>query len=152
LKALVDDRTKELSKSNKWHEALFENATDGIVVLDRNGIIVNANERACEMHGFSKEALIGSHSSLLEVDENRSAAAERLQQQLRGESLVYETVHYKKDGSRISLEVSSRAIPSMMTCSSSRSSGKLPRRRRSRSTSSRRRRWTPSACWPGDRP
>jgi len=111
LKALVDDRTKELSKSNKWHEALFENATDGIVVLDRNGIIVNANERACEMHGFSKEALIGSHSSLLEVDENRSAAAERLQQQLRGESLVYETVHYKKDGSRISLEVSSRAIP-----------------------------------------
>ncbi len=111
LKSMVEDRTKELSKSNKWHEALFENATDGIVVLDRNGIIVNANERACEMHGFSKEALVGSHSSLLEVDENRGAAAERLQQLLQGESLVYETVHFKKDGSRIFLEVSSRAIP-----------------------------------------
>lgn len=111
LKSMVDDRTKELSKSNKWHQALFDNATDGIVVLDRNGIIVNANERACEMHGFSKEALVGSHSSLLEVDENRGAAAERLQQLLRGESLVYETVHFKKNGSRIFLEVSSRAIP-----------------------------------------
>ncbi len=111
LQSMVDDRTKELSKSNKWHQALFENATDGIVVLDRNGIIVNANERACEMHGFSKEALVGSHSSLLEVDENRSAAAERLQKLLQGESLVYEAVHFKKNGSRISLEVSSRAIP-----------------------------------------
>ncbi len=110
LQSMVDDRTKELSKSNKWHEALFENATDGIVVLDRDGIIVNANERACEMHGFSKEALVGSHSSLLEVDENRSAVAERLQKLLQGESLVYETVHYKKNGSRIFLEVSSKAI------------------------------------------
>jgi PAS domain S-box-containing protein len=111
LQSMVEDRTKELSKSNKWHEALFENATDGIVVLDRNGIIVNVNERACEMHGFSKEALVGSHSSLLEVDENRVAAAEHLQQLLQGESLVYETVHFKKNGSRIFLEVSSRAIP-----------------------------------------
>ena len=111
LQSMVEDRTKELSRSNKWHQALFENATDGIVVLDRNGIIVNANERACEMHGFSKEALVGSHSSLLEVDENRGAAAERLQKLLQGESLVYETVHFKKNGSRISLEVSSRAIP-----------------------------------------
>jgi PAS domain S-box-containing protein len=111
LQSMVEDRTKELSKSNKWHEALFENATDGIVVLDRDGIIVNANERACEMHGFSKEALVGSHSSLLEVDENRIGAAERLQKLIRGESLVYETVHFKKNGSRIFLEVSSRAIP-----------------------------------------
>jgi two-component system, cell cycle sensor histidine kinase and response regulator CckA len=111
LESMVDDRTKELSKSNKWHQALFENATDGIVVLDRNGIIMNANERACEMHGFSKEALVGSHSSLLEVDENRVVAAERFQQLLQGESLVYETAHYKKNGSRVFLEVSSKAIP-----------------------------------------
>jgi PAS domain S-box-containing protein len=111
LQSMVEDRTKELVKSNKWHQALFENATDGIMVLDRDGIIVNVNERACEMHGFSKEALVGSHSSLLEVDENRGAAAEHMQQLLQGESLVYETVHFKKNGSRIFLEVSSRAIP-----------------------------------------
>jgi PAS domain S-box-containing protein len=108
---MVDDRTKELSKSNQWHQALFENATDGIVVLDKNGIIMNANERACDMHGFSKEALIGSHSGLLEVDEKRGEAAERLQRILQGESLVYETEHFKKDGTRIFLEVSSKAIP-----------------------------------------
>ncbi len=111
LKSMVEDRTMELSKSNQWHQALFDNATDGIVVLDKNGIITNANDRACDMHGFSKEALIGSHSGLLEVDEKRGEAAERLQRILQGESLVYETEHFKKDGTRIFLEVSSKAIP-----------------------------------------
>jgi len=111
LKSMVEDRTKELSKSNQWHQALFDNATDGIMVLDQNGIIMNANERASEMHGFSKEALVGSHSGLLEVDERRGEAAERLQRILKGESLVYETEHFKKDGTRIFLEVSSKAIP-----------------------------------------
>jgi PAS domain S-box-containing protein len=111
LKSMVEDRTKELSKSNQWHQALFDNATDGIVVLDKNGIIINANDRACDMHGFSKDALVGSHSGLLEVDEKRGEAAERLERIFRGESLVYETEHYKKDGTRIFLEVSSKAIP-----------------------------------------
>jgi PAS domain S-box-containing protein len=111
LKSMVEERTQELSKSNQWHQALFDNATDGIMVLDQNGIIMNANDRAAEMHGFSKEALVGSHSGLLEVDERRGEAAERLQRILRGESLVYETEHFKKDGTRIFLEVSSKAIP-----------------------------------------
>jgi signal transduction histidine kinase/CheY-like chemotaxis protein len=62
------------------------------------------------MHGFDKEALIGIHSSLLEVDENRMLAGERLQMMLRGDSLFYETTHFKKDGTRIFLEVSARAI------------------------------------------
>jgi PAS domain S-box-containing protein len=111
LKSMVEERTMELSKSNQWHQALFDNATDGIMVLDQNGIIINANDRACDMHGFSKEALVGSHSSLLEVDEKRGEAAERLRRISQGESLVYETEHFKKDGNRIFLEVSSKAIP-----------------------------------------
>jgi PAS domain S-box-containing protein len=111
LKSMVEERTQELSKSNQWHQALFDNATDGIMVLDQNGIIMNANDRAAEMHGFSKDALVGSHSGLLEVDEQRGEAAERLRRILQGESLVYETEHFKKDGTRIFLEVSSKAIP-----------------------------------------
>jgi PAS domain S-box-containing protein len=111
LQSMVDDRTKELRKSNQWHHALFESATDGIIVTDTDGVIVNANERACELHGFTKEAMIGIHGNLLEVDESRFKAAERMRQILSGESLVYETTHFKKDGTRFSLEVSAKAIP-----------------------------------------
>ncbi len=110
LEDLVAERTKELNKSEQWHRSLFENATDGIMVLDKNGIIVNANEKACEMHGFERNALIGTNIKLLEEGGNKEKAIERTKRIINGESLVFETVHNKKDGTPIFLEISSKAI------------------------------------------
>jgi PAS domain S-box-containing protein len=110
LELLVQERTHELNKSEQWHRSLFENATDGIIVLDKNGIIVNTNEKVCEMHGFSKEALVGAHIKLLEESENKEKIAERLRLILGGESIVYETRHNKKDGTPIDFEISAKAI------------------------------------------
>ncbi len=112
LKAMVEERTKDLNKSEQWHKSLFENATDGIMVLDRDGVIMNVNERACQMHGFNREAMVGTYSGLLEAEDNKAKVSERMRRMiLHGESLVFETEHYRKDGSRISLEVTSKAIP-----------------------------------------
>jgi PAS domain S-box-containing protein len=110
LEELVAERTTELNKSEQWHRSLFENATDGIIVLDKNGIIVNANQRACEMHGFSRTALVGTHIKLLETGTNKENMTERMHHILNGESLVFETTHNKKDGNPIYLEISSKAI------------------------------------------
>ena len=37
LEDVVEERTVELVKSEQWHRALSENATDGIVVTDQHG-------------------------------------------------------------------------------------------------------------------
>lgn len=110
LEDLVAERTQELNKSEQWHRSLFENAIDGIVVLDKNGMIVNVNQRACEMHGFSQTALVGTHIKLLEAGTHKEKMAERMRRILNGESLVFETTHNKKDGNPIYLEISSKAI------------------------------------------
>ena len=110
LESLVLERTKKLHESEQWHRSLFENATDGIVVLDKNGVIVNANGKACEMHGFNKETLVGTHIKLLEQSENKEIIAERQRRILAGESLVFETRHNKKDGTPLDLEISAKAI------------------------------------------
>jgi len=110
LEELVAERTAELNKSEQWHRSLFENAIDGIVVLDKNGMIMNANQRACEMHGFSRTALVGTHIKLLEAGTDKEKMAERMHRILNGESLVFETTHNKKDGNPIYLEISSKAI------------------------------------------
>ncbi|NWF75598.1 MAG: PAS domain S-box protein, partial [Nitrospirae bacterium] len=110
LEELVKERTKELSISEKWHRSIFDNATDGIIVLDKNGIIVNVNKKACELHGFERDALIGVNISLLEVKEENQTLNERLTQILNGASLVYETEHFRKDGEKVLLEVSSNRI------------------------------------------
>jgi len=110
LERLVQERTKELNKSEQWHRSLFDSATDGIIVLDRNGIVLKTNDNACAMHGYSKDDLLGAHISLLENDDHREKMAERMLRILAGESLVFETTHNKKDGSPLHLEISSKAI------------------------------------------
>lgn len=110
LETLVQQRTKELAISEKWHRSIFDNATDGIVVLDKNGVILNVNQKACEMHGFDKKALVGINASRLDAKNNKEEYDERMSRILNGESLIYETQHYKNDGEKVLLEVSSKAI------------------------------------------
>lgn len=110
LEDLVQERTKELTISEKWHRSIFDNATDGIVVLDKNGVIVNVNRKACEIHGFDKDALIGVNVELLDSKGNKENYQERMSSILNGASIIYETEHYRKDGSKVLLEVSSKAI------------------------------------------
>ncbi len=111
LEDLVAVRTQDLNKSEQWHRSLFENATDGIVILDKNGVIVKTNEKACEMHGFNSETLVGTHIKLLEdTGSNKEKMVERMRRILAGETLVYETRHNKKDGAAIDLEVSAKSI------------------------------------------
>jgi PAS domain-containing protein len=98
LEDLVQERTKELSISEKWHRSIFDNATDGIIVLDRNGVIVNVNRKACEIHGFDRNALMGVNISLLETDSEKKKQSETMSRILNGETLIYETEHYRKDG------------------------------------------------------
>jgi PAS domain S-box-containing protein len=110
LKEMVDERTQDLLKSEQWHRSLVDNATDGIIVLDSDAIIVNVNDRACDMHGFSREVLIGTHVRLLEDGSRHAEIPDRMRRLLGGEALVYETVHHKKDGTPLYLEISSKAI------------------------------------------
>jgi PAS domain S-box-containing protein len=110
LQSMVEERTKELHESEQWHRSLFENATDGIIVMDRHGIIVNANDRACEMHGFTRDALVGAHIKLLAGEGDWDKMSERLQRIINGESLVFEAKNNKKDGTPIYFEISSKAI------------------------------------------
>ncbi len=110
LEVVVKERTQELQKSEQWHRSLFENATDGIIVLNQQGIIVDANEKACLMHGFSKGNLVGTHIALLEADHARNISDERRKGILEGNTLVYETSHHRKDGTPLRLEISTKSI------------------------------------------
>jgi two-component system cell cycle sensor histidine kinase/response regulator CckA len=110
LEDMVAKRTEELSISEKWHRSIFDNATDGIMVLNKNGAIMNVNQKACEIHGFEKDALIGVNTGLLESSDNKGKHDERMSRILDGETLIFETEHYRKDGSKILLEVSAKAL------------------------------------------
>ncbi len=104
LEKLLEQRNKELSMSEILLEALFENASDGILITNIKGGIIRANQKACELHGFDK--LEGMNIRLLEAPSSIPSWEERIKQLLEGQPLVYEIEHYHKDGHKIPLEVS----------------------------------------------
>jgi PAS domain S-box-containing protein len=63
LEVMVDERTKELRDSEEKLRKIFESVTDGISVIDRNGVITEANQRTVGLHGFSsKDELLGKNA------------------------------------------------------------------------------------------
>ena len=110
LERLVNERTRELNRSELLYRSLFEYANDGIVTMDSEGTIINANRAASEMYGYGKTELEGATLGLVEQDEGPAASSARLRSVLDGGSVLYEARHRKKDGSPMDVEISTRAL------------------------------------------
>lgn len=56
----MQDVTRSVYAEARYRE-LFEHSPDGIAVLNQESIYVDANQRLCEMFGYSKDGFIGLH-------------------------------------------------------------------------------------------
>jgi PAS domain S-box-containing protein len=110
LEHLVQERTKELSISEKWYRAIYDNANDGIIICNAQGVIVNVNQSVYQITGLDAEDLIGHNIEGIEGRQNINDHRERMSRILNDESLIYEFDHIRKDGSKVIIEVSSRTI------------------------------------------
>lgn len=64
------EKTKELLLAHNEYEKIFENNAAGIYVVDENRTILSANERTCEIFGYTKEEIIGQNFLFLHVNQN----------------------------------------------------------------------------------
>ncbi len=110
LEELVNERTRELKKSETMLKSLFEKANDTIILTDPEGRITNVNSKVKEQYGYEKEELIGQNILVLEKEQDNRLFLERYHRLLNGESLVYETTHVAKDGSPVHVDVSASAV------------------------------------------
>lgn len=87
------------------NRALMQNSTDGIHVMDVQGNIVAANEAFCRMLGYTKKEVAG----LNVTDWNAQFSGDELRARFKdhiGKSDLIETVHRRKDGTLIDVEIS----------------------------------------------
>ncbi|HEY5951119.1 MAG TPA: PAS domain-containing sensor histidine kinase [Kofleriaceae bacterium] len=86
---------------------LFEYARDIILVIDpTTGALVDANLAAVAAYGYSRAELLG-----MNIFELRVALPAEVEQQMRvanREGVLFDTLHRRKDGSTLPVEVSSR--------------------------------------------
>jgi diguanylate cyclase (GGDEF)-like protein/PAS domain S-box-containing protein len=103
----LEEREKELLKANEKTLALLRNASDGIHILNSDGILIEASDSFVSMLGYHREELIGAHASRWDAKLSATELSEKINIQLSKQvRSQFETCHKRKDGTIFDVEVS----------------------------------------------
>ena len=108
MEDLVEQKTRALRESEIRSQTILQTAMDGFWCVDSTGRLLEVNEAYCRMSGYSRDELLGMSIDGLAVDQPEEVVADHLRRVLAGEELRFETVHRRRDGSRLQLEVNTQ--------------------------------------------
>lgn len=95
-----------LRRSEARYRALFEQANDAILLENEQDEIIDANQRAAELLGYTRAELLTLHVSDLQAPEVRGEAGQIVTDELtRYNGRPFESIDLRRDGSRLSVEV-----------------------------------------------
>src|ERR1039457_6175242 len=83
---------------------------DGILLLDSEDNLVDANDSFARMHGYAIDELLKMNLRDLDTPETQALAPERIGRILAGETSGFEVEHYHRDGHIVPLDVAASAI------------------------------------------
>ena len=87
-----------LARSEARYRNLVESASDAIVTLDANGRFTTVNHAAENISGYKRDELVGQWFAPMIPDDELPKALANFQQALAGETGLFETQFYRKDG------------------------------------------------------
>jgi PAS domain S-box-containing protein len=87
-----------LARSEARYRHLVESASDAIVTFDANGRFTTVNHAAENISGYKREELVGQWFAPMIPDDDLPGALANFQQALSGETGLFESQFYRKDG------------------------------------------------------
>lgn len=92
------------------YQIVSKYANDAFILISKDGTIVEANDKAVEMYGYSITELKGRPFVLLETPENRSEWNEILNRLRSDTGSLFESIHIDKNGNKFFVEISAKII------------------------------------------
>jgi len=90
---------------------LLRGASDGICILDRQGVILEASESFCQSVGYNHDEIIGVSIQSLDAAMTPAEVAQAIDRVFSTDQIVqFESVHRHKDGSLIPVEISAKSL------------------------------------------
>ena len=91
--------------SEEQYRAIFDAATDAIILRDAAGHIVDANPALCRLSGYSREEVLSDPGWLFAAPEYRRTVRQMHDRALGGETILFEIRGLAKDGTLREIEV-----------------------------------------------
>jgi PAS domain S-box-containing protein len=108
---LIDSQDKlERQALMKHFDYILKYGNDIIMLIDYKTNIAEVNDKVFSTYGYLREELIGKNIRMLRADEVMSNIDDIFKQIEWEKSLLYETIHKRKDGTRFPVEISLRLI------------------------------------------
>ncbi|MBA4149768.1 MAG: PAS domain S-box protein [Verrucomicrobia bacterium] len=105
---------KALAQQESHYRTLFELSLCGILLEDKDGTILEANEAVCKLFGYSREEsrteLLGKNIRTLVPQEHRAQIDHNIREILAGKTLEHKVENIAKDGSVRQVELRETAI------------------------------------------
>ena len=94
-----------LQDENTWRRLLIEESRDGIVILQQDGSVFEANKKYADMLGYTKEEVLRLHVWDWEVSATKEEILEMAKDVDSISGHHFETRHRRKDGTVIDVEL-----------------------------------------------
>ncbi|HEM49186.1 MAG TPA: PAS domain S-box protein, partial [Caldithrix sp.] len=104
---LQKNTMEELDRSEKRFRTLVEQSTDGMILSDQNGNIIEVNQRTCLSLGYSEKELLKMKIGDIDPTFEKQKSLVKFEEQLKpGEPFIIESMHRRKNGTMFPVEVS----------------------------------------------
>lgn len=101
---------KERLRALARYEALAKQANDAIVIWEGTGRVLEVNNRAMEMYGYSREEFLSCRLVDFRAPEAKAGFPETLANLRSGNGLLFETIHISKNGRIFPVEISTSRL------------------------------------------
>ena len=105
---------QKIRDSERKYRLLFEQAGDGILILEaqgeNQGKIISANTAAAMMHGYTIDEILTKNIADLDNESSRKPNPERFAQLTKTHSLKDEAIHVRKDGTEFPIEINAALL------------------------------------------
>ncbi|HOW56570.1 MAG TPA: PAS domain S-box protein [Smithellaceae bacterium] len=99
-----------LKESENRYRSLFDSASDAIFIHGLHGNIMEVNQAACDLLGYRKNELLNLTFINIDLPDSATSLSQRIKNLKQNGPLFLETVHIRKDGTLVPVELSCRLI------------------------------------------
>ncbi len=110
MESELEKRSRELISSEKRYRKLLEEAEDAIYLYDLNCGFMDANKKGFERLGYTREEYISMGMKGVVDPQWIENTNKQLNNLRENGSVQYESLHVRKDGSKVAVEISSQLV------------------------------------------